>query len=314
MTFRVVVLCSPYQFRTYKQSGRSGAIIVLPHGGSSSCIRNAYFRLPEVKQHFREHAPSWYQHALQYIPKQTNGSLILVRATYCARSWGIAAFASKRDIREPLTATFMPNPTYEYQHMWQTNDSTWKTSTGPSSEELRELAGGEPPLNQCIGVVISSLRLDDTTWQANFGRLSSSSRRGGGWGLHRVMSRDSRSTIHVDNSGKRRLLDFIFRRPTEIRHASYGSDGMFLSDGSPDISSIYINVLPQIIPFCLNGLNGIRFSFHEFWRSIPIPKQSNRIFNSFLLCDVMFHVYVLSVSAFDLQHFSLREPRALLNS
>ena len=86
-----------------------------------------------------------------------------------------------------------------------------------------------------------------------------------------------------------------------MRHASYGSDGMFLSDGSPDVSSIYINVLPQITSFCLNGLNGIRFSFHEFWRSIPIPKQSNQIFNSFLLCDVMFHVYVLSVSAFDLQ-------------
>jgi hypothetical protein len=233
------------------------------------------------------------------MPKQTNGSLILVRATYCARSWGIAAFASKRDIREPLTATFVSNPTYEYQHMWQTNESIWKTSTGPSSEELSELGGREPPLNQCIGVVISSLRLDDNTWQANFGSLSSSSRRGGGWSLRRVMSRDSWSTTHVDNSGKRRLLDSIVGRPTEMQHASYGSDGMFLSDGLPDVSSIYIDVLPQITPFCLNGLNGIRFSFHEFWRFI---------FNSFLLRDVMFYVHVLRISVFDLQHFSLREP------
>ena len=147
----------------------------------------------------REHAPSWYQHALKYIPKKTNGSLILVHATHCARSWGIAAFASKRDIREPLTATFVSNPAHEYQHMWQTNDGKWETSTGPSSEELRELGNREPPLNQCIGAVISSLRLDDATWQANF-----------------------------DNSEKRRLLGSIIGRPTDIRYAS-GGDGMLVS-------------------------------------------------------------------------------------
>ena len=154
-------MCSPYQFGTYKQSGkqsgRSGAIIVLPHGGSSCCIRNAYFQTPEVKRHFREHAPSWYQHALRYMPKKTNGSLILVRATHCAKSWGIAAFASKREIREPLAATLVSNPSNEYQHMWQTNDSKWKTSTGPSSEEIKELGSREPSANQCIGAIISSL-------------------------------------------------------------------------------------------------------------------------------------------------------------
>jgi hypothetical protein len=249
-------LCSSYQFRTYKRSGRNGAIIVLPHGGSSSCIRNAYFQLPEVKRHFREHAPSWYQHALQYMPKKTNGSLILVRATYCARSWGIAAFASKRDIRQPLTATFMSNSANEYQHMWHTNDGKWKTNTGPSSEELRESGGREPPLNQCIGVAISSLRLDDITWQANFGSLSSPSGRGGGRGLRRVMSRDSWNTIHVDNSGKRGLLDSIIGRPTEMRHSSYGNGGMFLSRGSPQI---YTDVLPQITPLYLKGFKEIRF-------------------------------------------------------
>ena len=229
------MLCSSYQFRTYKHSGRSGAIIVLPRGGSSSYIRNAYFRFPEVKRHFREHAPSWYQHALQHMPKKTNGSLILVRATHCARSWGIAAFASKRDIREPLTATLFSNPENEYEHMWQTNDSKWKTTTGPSSLELTELGGREPPLNQCIGVIISSLRLDDATWQANFGSLSNPSGRGGGWGLCRVMSRDSFNTTRVnDNSWgpKERLLDSIL----EMRGESYRSDGMFLSDGSPDLS------------------------------------------------------------------------------
>jgi hypothetical protein len=129
-----------------------------------------------------------------------NGSLILVRATHCARSWGIAAFTSKEDIREPLTAAFMSNPANKYQHMWQMYDSKWKTSTGPSFEELRELGGREPPLNQCIGVVISSLRLDDST------------------------------------------------RPTDIRHASYGSDGTFLSDGSPDLSSIIFTYCPRLHP------------------------------------------------------------------
>jgi len=59
--------------------------------------------------------------------------------------------------------------------MWQTNDNRWKTSTGPSSDELRESKAREPPLNQCIGAVISSLRLDERTWQANFDPLSSSS-------------------------------------------------------------------------------------------------------------------------------------------
>jgi hypothetical protein len=183
------------------------------------------------------------------MPKKTNGSLILVRATHCARSWGIAAFASRRDIREPLTATFISNPANEYQYMWEANDNKWKTSTGPSSEEFRELGGREPPLNQCVGAVISSLRLDDATWQANFESLSSPSDRGG-WRLSRMESRDSWSTIHVDNSGKRRLLDAFIRKPTEMRHASDGSEGTFLSDGPPNFSSIYIDALPQITTFC----------------------------------------------------------------
>jgi len=137
----------------------------------------------------------------------------------------------------------MSNPANEYQHMWQTNDSKWKTNSGPSSLELKELGGREPPLTQCIGVVLSPLLLDDATWQANFESLSSPSDRGGGWRLRRVMSRDSWSTIRVDNSGKRRLLDYIIGRPTDVRHANHGSDGMFLSDGSPDLSSIYIDGL-----------------------------------------------------------------------
>jgi hypothetical protein len=181
------------------------------------------------------------------MPKKTNGSLILVRATHCARSWGIAAFASKGDIREPLTATFISNPANEYQHMWQTNDSKWKTITGPSSLELKELGGREPSLNQCIGVVISSLRLDDATWQANFESLSSPSAPWGS-GLRRIMSRDSWSTIRVDNSGMRRLLDSIIGRQTEMRDASDGSDGMFLSDGSPDLSSIILTHCPRLRP------------------------------------------------------------------
>jgi len=227
--------------------GRSGAIIVLPHGGSSSYIRNSYFHLPEVKRHFREHATSWYQHTLQHIPNKKNGSLILVRGTHCARSWGIAAFASEHDTREPLTAAFISTPENEYQHMWQTNDSRWKTSIGPSSQELEELGGREPPLNQCIGVVISSLRLDD----ANFESLSSPynhGRRATSW-----------STIHVDNSRKKGLLDSIIGRPTDIRYASGDDDGMLVS---LDLFSFYTDAIPvfQITHFFCKNLN---FSCYE---------------------------------------------------
>jgi hypothetical protein len=155
--------------------------------------------------------------------------------------------------------------------MWQTNDSKWKTSTGPSSLELKELGGREPQSNQCIGVVISSLRLDDATWQANFESLSSSSsgseRGAGAWGnLRRVISRDSWSAIRVnDNSGRtpRGLLDAIREiREPDLRHASHGGDGMLPSDELPDFSSIYIDVLPppQITPSSSKNLNGEEFS------------------------------------------------------
>ena len=177
--------------------------------------------------------------------------------------------------------------------MWQTNDSRWKTSNGPSFIELEELGGKKPPLNQCIGAVISSLRLDDATWMANFESLSglpSGSERGAGGGdslanseclsnppsspehgaggkgsLHRVMSRDSWSTIHVnDNSGRttRRLLDSIQERPMDIRRTSGEEDGMLLSTRP----SIYPDALPlfQITPFWCKNLNGIIFHDMNF--------------------------------------------------
>jgi hypothetical protein len=211
---------------------------VLPHGGTSFCIRNSFFQHPEVKRHFRDHAPSWYQHALPHIPKKTNGSLLLVRATHSARSWGIAAFASERSIKEPLYATFLSNPADQYEHIWQTNDSRWKTSTGPSSNELRDSQGREPPLNQCIGVIISSLRLDEATWKTNFGPLSSSAsspdRGQGGRGLRHFMSRTSLSSIHVqDDSGRtRRWLPSFQARSTECETA-LGDDGMLPSRIAP---------------------------------------------------------------------------------
>jgi len=72
--------------------------------------------------------------------------------------------------------------------MWLTNDSKWKTSIRPSSLELKELGGEEPSLNQCIGVVISSLRLDDATWQANFEPLPSPQDQAGSRGRPRGAS------------------------------------------------------------------------------------------------------------------------------
>jgi hypothetical protein len=155
------------------------------------------------------------------MPKKTNGSLILVRATHCTRIWGIAAFASKRDIQEPLTATFISSPANQYQYMWQMNDSKWKTSIGPSSLELKELGGKEQPPNQCIGVVISSLRLDDDTWRANFESLSSSSDRESSFDHESSSDHGSSSDgscIHVnDNSEEttRRLRDHVPGTPTE---------------------------------------------------------------------------------------------------
>jgi len=250
-------LYSPYQFRTYENTGRSGAIIVLPHGGSSSCIRSSYFSLPEVKRHFRDHAPSWYQHALQYLPKKTNGSLVVVRATHSARSWGIAAFAEQRSIREPLIATFRSNPANEYQHMWQINDSRWKTKTGPSSSELAELGGREPPPNQCMGIVISSLRLDEATWQANFGSLASPPSASGGWNLRRI-SRDSWSDIRVDENsrGTARLLDSL-----RGKSAPASGDGGMVYFRS-DLSSIYIDLmLSRLHPSASRFLTKFIFSF-----------------------------------------------------
>jgi hypothetical protein len=129
----------------------------MPHGGKSSCIRNSFFQLPEVKKHFRDHAPSWYQHALPHIQKKTNGSLLLISATHFAKSWGIAAFASKSGIGEPIYATFLSNPANDYEHKWEVSDDKWKTSPGPSFDEPREPQEREPPLNRCIGVIVSSL-------------------------------------------------------------------------------------------------------------------------------------------------------------
>ena len=112
-----------------------------------------------------------------------------------------------------------------------------------------------------MGVVISSLRLDDATWKANFESLStpssSSDRRTGGWdSLRRVILRDPWNVTHVnDNSGRitRSLLDSIRGRPTEIKHASGGDDGTLLSTRS---SSIYPDALPlfQITYFCRSPL------------------------------------------------------------
>ena len=133
--------------------------------------------------------------------------------------------------------------------MWQTNDSKWKTSIGLSSIKLHELGGRELPLNQCIGVVISSLRLDDATWETNFGSFSSSSSgSAGGWGNLSL----GRTT--------RRLLDSILERPTDLQ---LWGDGMLLSTRP---SSIYTDALPlfQITTFWWKNLNGIIFPDMNF--------------------------------------------------
>jgi hypothetical protein len=146
-------------------------------------------------------------------------------------------FASKRDVKEPLYATLSSNPANEYQHMWQTGDNRWKTRTGPSSEELGESRGKRPPLNQCIGLVVSSLKLDSATWEANFdprSRPPPSPDRGR---LRRLMSPSSKSfsSIHVhDNPGwpRRGLFSFL-QRATESRTAIAGDDYILLQQEHP---------------------------------------------------------------------------------
>ena len=131
--------------------------------------------------------------------------------------------------------------------MWETSDNRWNTSTGPSSDELRESRGRELPLNQCIGAVISSLRLDERTWRANFDSLSNSSSSPldhgpGGWGLRRFVSRSSLSNIYVqDNSGwsTRRLLASAQMWSTE-RTTAFGGDGMFLYMPRPTFLQIML--------------------------------------------------------------------------
>ncbi|KDR69314.1 hypothetical protein GALMADRAFT_256160 [Galerina marginata CBS 339.88] len=157
-----------YHFKTTKKQ-RSGAIIVLPDGGVDRYLQDNFFQLPKVIRHFREHAPSWYQHAKSRdVPNLKNGSLFLVRRTYSARTWGIATFGSKDYDKTPIKAEFAQNGSDRYEYIWQHEDNRLKTNRGPSQSQLRALQGGEPPFNQCIGMLLSSLQLDEDTWQNYF--------------------------------------------------------------------------------------------------------------------------------------------------
>jgi len=158
-----------YEFTT-KKPARSGAIIVLPHGGVHSFLRNAFFQPTKVKHHFRDHAPSWYQHVknIRPIPNLENGSLLLVRETYRSKTWGIAAFESKHRVKDPITVTYRQHGYNAYEYLWVSQDNRVKTNVGPSNSELEALQGREPPLNQCIGLVLSALHLDDATWRMHF--------------------------------------------------------------------------------------------------------------------------------------------------
>ncbi|KDR69319.1 hypothetical protein GALMADRAFT_928621 [Galerina marginata CBS 339.88] len=141
-----------YEFTTTKKRGDSGAIVVLPDGGVESSLNDSFFQLPLVKKHFREHAPSWYQHAR--LSNMKNGSLYIVRKTYCARTWGIAAFASNDYVKDPITAKLRQHGPHEY--LWETQDNRLKTGVYPSGSELEALQLREPPLNQCMGVGFKS--------------------------------------------------------------------------------------------------------------------------------------------------------------
>ncbi|KAF8967321.1 hypothetical protein BDZ97DRAFT_545983 [Flammula alnicola] len=205
-----------YEFSMERRSGRKAAIIVLPHGGSSSTLRAQFFQLPEVKQYFLEHAASWYQHAIaRHIPNISNGSLLFVHGTHCARTWGIAAFTSKNDVKQSIHARFSANSNNRFEYQWDTPDNKWKIRAGPSARELDALRGEKPPMNQCIGVIISSLRLDEETWQTYFpnnDRSPTSDRtasRGRDFSITRMLTRmSSMSSIHVN------------QRPTGRRYAA----------------------------------------------------------------------------------------------
>ncbi|KDR69304.1 hypothetical protein GALMADRAFT_927554 [Galerina marginata CBS 339.88] len=158
-----------YEFTT-KNPAHCGAIIVLPHGAVRSQLRNEFFGRAEVKDYFRDYAPSWYHHFkdMRPIPNLENGTLLLVRETYRASTWGIAALDSKRLVKAPISATFYQQGSNPHEYLWQSQDHRLKTNVGPSRTEMEALHGREPPLNQCFAVMLSSLLLDENTWQTHF--------------------------------------------------------------------------------------------------------------------------------------------------
>lgn len=188
-----------------RKLGRSGAICVLPHGCLSSTLRPKFFQMPHVKQYFKDNAPSWYQHASarQLIPSLLNGSLLFVRGTHKARTWGIATFKSKADIRQPHHITFSPSEFNRYEYQWDRFGEGWNTSVGPTSQELSALHPHEQPhLNQCVGIIASSVQLDDSTWQMYFaGNIRSpTAKRHRDTGLGRFLSRvSSMSSIRAEH-------------------------------------------------------------------------------------------------------------------
>ena len=134
-------------------------------------MRSAFFSRPEVKEYFRQNAPLWYRHAGQ--PNMSNGSLLFIQGTYKARTWGIAAFNSSTEVREPQHISFSPSENNGYEYQWDRYDHVdrWKTRVGPDSRELAQ-SGGLPRLDQCIGIIASAVYLDDETWNTYFSRNS----------------------------------------------------------------------------------------------------------------------------------------------
>lgn len=203
-----------------RKAGRSGAIIVLPHGGETISLRSLFYQLPEVKEYFLQNATSWYQHAgLQQ--NISNGSLLFVQGTHKARTWGIATFNSKTEVKKSQNISFSPSESNSYEYQWDRYDDVdrWKTHVGPAPHELAQLQPHETPrLNQCIGIIASAVHLDDDTWRTYFAGNSSSPTstiqkpRSGFSSLSRILTRMS-SMSSIKGKGENAVARYLESLP-----------------------------------------------------------------------------------------------------
>ena len=156
-----------YKFKV-KEGSRSAAVLVLPDGGVHLRLRDHIFNAM-MEEFVQEDAVRWYQYAKSFLSELGNGRLVLVSETYYARTWGIAAFDPKSKLKKSSSVELLRSHPGTFEFSWMQHDNCWKTIVGPPQYELDNLsADAKPPLTQCLGVGLYSVRLSDEMWKAHF--------------------------------------------------------------------------------------------------------------------------------------------------